>query len=241
MISQCGLIGPVRRRKSGLSVQLLSSNCHDVRNPKARRFTAGGAATRDDRLGGRRSRLEKGRRHDEPRQRHGGKGPASPSSMITSPTRARFCARPLNCRHSACSIRMAIARVRRFRSTACAAGGHSPRAEQSGRLPFGRACLPIAAERQGRAKCRGAWARDVAKTDRGGTGQDEGARRTVERRRSCRHCARCPGRRTGGSVLSKGEKSNWPLEAAFEMALAYVAAHDPKAALPMRTHETDRG
>ncbi len=43
----------------------------------------------------------------------------------------------------------------------------------------------------------------------------------------------------GGLVLSKGEKSNWPLEAAFEMALAYVAAHDPKAALPMQANETD--
>ncbi len=32
----------------------------------------------------------------------------------------------------------------------------------------------------------------------------------------------------GGLLLSKGEKSNSPLEAAFEMALAYVAAHDPR-------------
>ena len=84
--------------------------------------------------------------------------------------------------------------------------GRGPRAEQSGRLPFGRACLPIAAERQGRAKCRGAWARGVAKTDRGGTGQDEGARRTVERRQSCRHRTRCPGRRTGGSGAFEGRK-----------------------------------
>jgi TetR/AcrR family transcriptional repressor of nem operon len=34
----------------------------------------------------------------------------------------------------------------------------------------------------------------------------------------------------GGLLLSKGEKSNRPLEVAFEMALAYVAAHDPRAA-----------
>jgi AcrR family transcriptional regulator len=42
----------------------------------------------------------------------------------------------------------------------------------------------------------------------------------------------------GGLLLSKGEKSNRPLEVAFEMALAYVAAHDPRAAgecKPIRT------
>jgi TetR/AcrR family transcriptional regulator, transcriptional repressor for nem operon len=32
----------------------------------------------------------------------------------------------------------------------------------------------------------------------------------------------------GGLLLSKGEKSNRPLEVAFEMALAYVAAHDSR-------------
>jgi TetR/AcrR family transcriptional regulator, transcriptional repressor for nem operon len=42
----------------------------------------------------------------------------------------------------------------------------------------------------------------------------------------------------GGLLLSKGEKSNRPLEVAFEMALAYVAAHDRRAAgerKPIRT------
>ena len=42
----------------------------------------------------------------------------------------------------------------------------------------------------------------------------------------------------GGLLLSKGEKSKRPLEVAFEMALAYVAAHDPRAAgerKPIRT------
>jgi TetR/AcrR family transcriptional regulator, transcriptional repressor for nem operon len=34
----------------------------------------------------------------------------------------------------------------------------------------------------------------------------------------------------GGLLLSKGEKSNRPLEVAFDMALAYVAAHDPRVA-----------
>jgi AcrR family transcriptional regulator len=38
----------------------------------------------------------------------------------------------------------------------------------------------------------------------------------------------------GGLLLSKGKKSNRPLEVAFEMALAYVAAHDPRAASERR-------
>jgi TetR/AcrR family transcriptional regulator, transcriptional repressor for nem operon len=33
----------------------------------------------------------------------------------------------------------------------------------------------------------------------------------------------------GGLLLSRGENSKRPLEVAFEMALAYVAAHDPQA------------
>jgi AcrR family transcriptional regulator len=45
----------------------------------------------------------------------------------------------------------------------------------------------------------------------------------------------------GGLLLSKGEKSNRPLEAAFEMALAYVAAHDPRAAGERTPVQTGRG
>ncbi len=43
----------------------------------------------------------------------------------------------------------------------------------------------------------------------------------------------------GGLLLSKGEKSNRPLEAAFDMALAYVAAHDPRAARERRPIQTE--
>ena len=43
----------------------------------------------------------------------------------------------------------------------------------------------------------------------------------------------------GGLLLSKGEKSSRPLEVAFEMALSYVAAHDPRAAAARRSSQTD--
>ena len=47
-------------------------------------------------------------------------------------------------------------------STRCAVAGRGPCAEQSGRLPSGRACLPVAAERQTRANSRRRRVRDVA-------------------------------------------------------------------------------
>jgi len=42
----------------------------------------------------------------------------------------------------------------------------------------------------------------------------------------------------GGLLLSKGENSNRPLEVAFEMALAYVAAHGPRAGGEYRPNQT---
>ena len=42
----------------------------------------------------------------------------------------------------------------------------------------------------------------------------------------------------GGLLLSKGEKSDRPLQLAFEMALAYVAAHVPRAAGERRPIQT---
>ena len=45
----------------------------------------------------------------------------------------------------------------------------------------------------------------------------------------------------GGLLLSKGKKSNRPLEVAFDMALAYVHAHVPRAADARRPIQTDPG
>ena len=222
-------------------VQSLYRNCHDVRNRQGSPVhgpRSGDART--NRFGGRRSGLGEGRRHDEPRRRHGDERRQQVPALPLLRRQGRAFARGRGAADAArARYAWAVARLARFARRLAPLAGRGPRAEQSGRLPFGRACLPVAAERQGRAKCRGAWARDVAKTDRGGTRQDEGPRRAVARRRPCRHRARCAGRRAGRSAAFERRKVQLALGSSVRDGSRLRGGARSKAALPTRANETD--
>ncbi len=145
-------------------VQSLYRNCHDVRNRQA--SPVHGPRSGDARtncFGGRRSRLGEGRRPDEPRRRHGDERRQQVSALPLLRRQGRALARSRDAADEARTrYAWAVARLARFARRLAPLAGRSPCAEQSGRLPVGRACLSIAPERQRRAKCRGRRARDVA-------------------------------------------------------------------------------